>query len=345
MRIRILLMLLALLIVPVSAMDITAPAPPDSAMEYLDDETESFSEGLWYVFKTAIAQLSPGTAEAARTCLSLIAVAIVVSILQNLPGSTSVTLDFAGTLAVGLLLLQPSRSLIQMAVQTISQLSEYGRLLLPVMTTAVAAQGGSTTSAGLYTGTALFDAVPSTAISDVLVPLLSVYLCLCTVCNAASQELLKQIKNFIKWGITWFLKILLYVFTGYLGITGVISGSADAAAVKAAKLAMAGGVPVVGGIMSDASETVLVSAAVIKNSAGSYGLLAILAICVMPFLQIGIHYLLLKGTAAICGVFGAKQTAALVKDFSGGMGLLLAMAGTVALLFLISLVCFMKGMA
>lgn len=345
MRILIILMMLSLLIIPVSALDMDAPEPPSEAMEYLNDETESFSEGLWYLFKTALSRLSPTITEAGRVCLCLIATAILVSILNNLPGSTSAAIDLTGTVCVGLLLLRPSRSLIQIAMETISQLSQYGRLLLPVMTTAMAAQGGTVTSAGLYTGTAIFDTVLSSAIADVLVPLLNVYLCLCAVCSATSQQILMHIRNFIKWGTTWFLKILLYVFTGYLGITGVISGSADAAAVKAAKLAMSGSVPVVGSIMSDASETVLVSAAVIKNSAGGYGLLAILAICIMPFLHIGVHYLLLKGTAAICGIFGAKNTSALVKDFSAGMGLLLAMTGVVALLFLISIVCFMKGMA
>ena len=119
--------------------------------------------------------------------------------------------------------------------------------------------------------------------------------------------------------------------------------SADAAALKATKLVISGFVPVIGSIISDASETILVSAGVMKNAAGIYGLLAILAICVGPFLRIGIHYLLLKLTAAICGVFGSKQIGGVIKDFSGAMGYVLAMTGTVCLLLLISVVCFMKG--
>ena len=102
-------------------------------------------------------------------------------------------------------------------------------------------------------------------------------------------------------------------------------------------------VPVIGGMLSDASEAILVSAGIVKGAVGLYGLLAVLAIWIQPFLQIGAQYLLLKLTAAICGVFGTKQASDLIQDFSTAMGFLLAMTGTMCLLLLISTVCFVKG--
>lgn len=95
--------------------------------------------------------------------------------------------------------------------------------------------------------------------------------------------------------------------------------------------------------MSDASETILLGAGVVKNAAGVYGLLAVIAILVLPFLHVGILYLLLKGTAAICGVFSSGKISELVQGFSEAMGFLLGMTGTVSMLFLISIVCFLKG--
>ena len=115
------------------------------------------------------------------------------------------------------------------------------------------------------------------------------------------------------------------------------------AAIKAAKLTISGAVPVVGNIISDASETILVSAGVMRNAVGIYGLLAILAMWIGPFLLTGCQYLLLKMTTAVCGVFGEKKTVTLIKDFTWIMGFLLAMTGTVCLLLLVSIVCFMKG--
>jgi stage III sporulation protein AE len=99
----------------------------------------------------------------------------------------------------------------------------------------------------------------------------------------------------------------------------------------------------VGGILSDASEAVLVGAGLMKNAAGTYGFIAAIAIWVTPFLQIGIRYLLLKLTAAVCEVFGVKQISALIDAFSDAMGLLLGMTSAICIILVISLTCFLKG--
>ncbi len=346
MRKLILILLIAgLLIFPVKAMSFTAPAVPEAGQKYMPEDTESFGEGLWYVIKSAMGQLQPSIAQAAVVCLSVMAVIILVSMLQSFSGNVKHVTELVGTLMIGALFIEPTNTLISMGTQTISLISEYGKLLLPVITAALAAQGGVTSSAALYAGTSIFCSILTSVISHLLIPLLYIYLCLSVANSAIGEDILKQMRNFIKWLMTWTLKILLYVFTGYLAITGVVSGTADASAVKAAKLAISGVVPVVGNILSDASETILVSAGIMKNAAGIYGLLAITAVWIGPFLQIGIQYLLTKMTAAVCGVFGTKKSAALVEDFAGAMGMVLAMTGTVCLMLLVSTVCFMKGVS
>lgn len=328
---------------PVSAAEITAPEVPQSGADLMPERAESFGEGLWEICKDAVSLIRPDLAEASGICLGIIAVVLLVSILQNFPGNVEKTADLAGTVAIAAMLLGSTNSLIALGTETIRELSDYGKLLLPVMTSAMAAQGGVTGSAALYAGTAVFDTILSTLISKLLVPMTYLFLVLCAANSAVGEDILKKLSGFIKWLMVWCLKIVLYVFTGYMGITGVVSGTTDAATLKAAKLTISGVVPVVGGILSDASEAVLVSAGVVKNAAGIYGIFAVLAVFIGPFLRIGAHYLLLKATAAVCGVFGSKRITGLIGDFSTAMGLLLAMTGSVCLLLLISTVCFLKG--
>lgn len=339
----ILLVLIAFLICPVSAMEFTAPEAPASAEKYMPDDQESFGQGLWYIVKNAISELMPEISKAFGVCLSLIAAVLLISILNNFTDHALNSIRLTGTVIIGILLLQPVNTLIQLGSNTVTELSTYGKLLLPVMTAATAAQGGATSSAAIYTGTVFFDALLSSVISRVIVPATYVFLCLSVINSAVDQDMLKKAKDFVKWGMTWCLKIILYVFSGYLTITRVISGVVDASALKAAKLTISGVVPVVGGILSDATETILVSAGVMKNAAGIYGIFAVLAICVSPFLQIGLQYLLLKLTSGVCNMFGYKPAVGLLGDFTGAMGMILAMTGTVCVLLLVSLVCFMKG--
>ena len=342
-KILLVVILIFSLAIPASAAELTAPTVPQSGAEVMPEKTDSFGDGLLKLLENALGQLQPDLKEASRVSLGVVAAVMMVSLLQSFSGSVKTAAEFAGTTAIAAGLLLSANSLIRLAAETITEISEYGKLLLPVMTAAMAAQGGVSSSAALYTGTALFDAVLSSLISRLLVPMVYLFLALAVANSAMGEDLLKQMRDVAKGLISWCLKILLTVFTTYIAITGVVSGTTDAAALKATKVTISSVVPVVGGILSDASEAVLVSAGLMKNAAGIYGILAVLAVFLSPFLKIGVHYLILKLTAALCALFGAKRLTELIGDFSTAMGLLLAMTGSECLLLLISTVCFLKG--
>lgn len=337
------ILLLYAMAVPARAEELIAPEVPNDVQNLMPAETESFGQGLLYVLKSAVQTLQPEIAAGCGICLSVMAVILLTSAFSCFPGKTKAVTELVGTIAVACLLLSNANALIGDATDTVTQLSEYGKLLLPVMATALAAQGGVSSSTAIYTGTAIFDSILCSLLSRILVPMVYIFLALAIGSGAIGEDLLKRLRDFVKWLVSWSLKTVMYVFTGYITITGVISGTTDQAALKAAKLTISGAVPVVGGILSDASEAVLVSAGVVKNAVGVYGLIAVAAIAVGPFLRIGVQYLLLKLTAAFCGVFGSKKCSDLVGDFSSAMGILLAMTGAVCLMLLISLICFMKG--
>lgn len=328
---------------PVSALEITAPTVPESAADVMPQEPETFAEGLWQLIRAVVAKVRPEIAEAAGICLGVAAAGLMISVLQPMTGRGKKIAELTCTLSIALILMKPAQSFISLGIQTVEEMTEYGKLLLPVMTAGLAAQGGVTTSAALYTGTALVNTVLGNAIAALLIPVINIFLVLSVANSAVGDEALKKIRDLIKWLASWSLKGVLYIFTGYMSLTGVITGTTDATALKVTKSTISLAVPVIGNILSEASEAVLVSAAVVKNAAGVYGMLAILALCLEPFVTIGIQYLLLKFTSAVCGVFATKQAAELIADFSTAMGFLLAATGTICLMLLISTVCFMKG--
>ena len=89
----------------------------------------------------------------------------------------------------------------------------------------------------------------------------------------------------------------------------------------------------------------MLSASVLGGSAGIWGILTVIAIFCAPAVAIGVRYLLLKVTAAVCSTLGAGRSAGLIGDLSVAMGLLLALVSTQAVLLLISSVCFLMGVA
>ena len=342
-KLAMILALIMLLALPVQAQELTAPPVPEQAEKFMPPQQDNFLQGLLEVVRDALLAIRPDLKEAAAVSLRIASVMMAISLLRTFPGSSEKTAALAGSIGIAVLLLRSSNSLINLAASTVTEVSEYGKLLLPVMTAALAGQGGISSSAAIYAVTAVFDALLTSIIGKLLTPLIYVFLLLSVAGSAIGQDTIKKLRNTIKWAITWSLRTILYIYTGFIGITGVVSGTTDAVALKAAKLTISSVVPVIGGILSDASEAVLVGAGTVKNAAGIYGFFAIIAIWIGPFLQIGVHYLLLKATGAVCSVFAGKEHTELIQDFSAAMGLLLAMTGTICLMLLISLVCYLKG--
>lgn len=333
-----------LLAVPVQAAELTAPPAPRDAQSLMP-ESKDFGTGLMEILDTAIQKLLPQLAEAARISASVIAISLSASLIQTASDDLQNLSELAGSLCICAAILFSANSMIQLAGDTITAICEYGRLLLPVMTASLAAQGGITSSTALYAGTAAFTALLETLLLRVMLPMAHLFLGICSAAAMTGEGMLKNFRDMIKTFFSWSLKTLLTVFTTYMAITGAVSGTTDAAALKATKVTIASVVPVVGGILSDASEAVLISAGLAKNAAGIYGIFAVLAVFLTPFLKIGTHYLMLKATSCLCGIWAPKRLSDLTADLSTAMGMLLGMTGACCLLQLISTVCFLKGVA
>lgn len=329
--------------ISVSAAEFTAPEVPRMGIENMPQQTDSFLDAIWELVQHLIQLIHPELENAGRTCVSIIATVMLLSIIALLSERIQFTVSMAGAAAIASVMFQNADSMIHYASDAIYEICEYGKLLCPVLTMSLAAQGGITESAALYSGTMVFITIMSMMVSKVLVPMVYIFLIFSVSHCAFAEEIMKKVSDAVKNSIAWLLKTLLIVFTSYMSLTGVVSGSTDAAALKAAKVTISAVVPMVGGILSDASESVLISMGVMKNAAGVYGIIAVLAVFAGPFVKIGMQYLMIKLSAGICVIFGDKRLSALTADFSTAMGLLLAMIASSCMLVLFSTVCFMKG--
>ena len=327
-------------------MDFEAPAPPQSAAELLPEEADNFGNGLWNVVRETVKLVDPSLTEAAGCCLRVFGGVLLTAMVgQFAPGISKNALELAGVAAVAVLLLEPSAALIELGLNTVTELRDYGKLLLGVMASVLAARGGVTASTVLYVGTAFFDTLLGAAVTAVFLPMLWMYLALSIAHAAVGEAVLDKLRQFLRWLMEWALKLTLYIFTGYMAISGVVSGTADAAAGKAVRIAISAGVPVVGGILSDAADAVLLGAATLGSGAGIWGILTVIAIFCAPAIKIGCQYLLLKVTAAVGGSLGGLRCGALAGDFAAMLGLMMALVSTQTVLLLISTVCFLRGVS
>ena len=129
----------------------------------------------------------------------------------------------------------------------------------------------------------------------------------------------------------------LALYTGYLTVSGMVAQSADTLTAQLTRSAI-GAVPVVGSVLSDSAGAILSGAALLKNTIGAWGLLAVLAICLLPVLRLAVQYLVFKATAFLAGTIGMPQLVELVDALGTAFGMVLGMTGACALLLLISVI-------
>lgn len=335
--------LLWALAIPVKASELVAPEVQKAGQLIMPQNTDSFGDGLLELLQNSVKLVRPDLQEAAKSCGTIILSAMLFSVLPMISQRIHSLAATAGVVSIAAVIFHQTNSLILLAADTVRDILDYGKLLCQVMTAALAAQGGVTESSALYIGTTVFITVLNSLMTTLMIPMIFGYLTFSVAHGAFCDDFLKKAADLIKSLMIWSLKTLLIVFSTYMSITGAVNGSTDLAALKTAKVVISSAVPVVGGILSDSSEAVLVSMSTIKNAAGIYGILAVLSVFMGPFVKIGIHYLLLRTSAIICGVFGDKQISSLVDSFSSAMSLLLAVIAVGCVLVLISTVCFLKG--
>ena len=319
----------------------------DAAGDYLPNvDLEAgvgLDQGLQAILDTGSSQLFGVVRKAVRSAVLLLTVVLLCGLAEGLyagtgTGLTADVVTVVGALAITAIAVADANTLIGLGTEALDHMAVFSKVLLPTVTAAAAAAGSPSGAVARQLATMLFSDVLITLITRLLLPLVYAYIAACVSYAAVGNEGLKRISGALKWVVTAVLTTVLLVFVGYLTVSGVIAGSADAVTVKAAKFTMSSLVPVVGGILSDAAETVLAGAGILKNAVGVFGMLAVLAMCVAPFLQLGIHYLAYKAAAALSATVSGGRVAGLIDQIGGAFGLVLGMTGSCALLLLISLV-------
>ena len=134
-------------------------------------------------------------------------------------------------------------------------------------------------------------------------------------------------------------------FTAWLGISGAVTGAADAVTARAAKTAISAALPVVGGVISDAASTVVAGAGLLKNAVGAFGLIAAASVCLAPFLALGLRYLCYKAAAALAAAFADKRVSGLISELGGVFGMVLGVVGASALMLFISIISVTKAVS
>ena len=242
--------------VPEEVMD----AVPRQAEELLgglnsDGTAGSLQEGLAGIWDRVSGQVGDILRERLRDVVALLLVVLLCGVVdgtfQSVGGRRiSNYTPMAGALSITLLSAGSLHSLIGLGTSTMEELSVFSKALLPTLAAATAASGSITGATFRQVFTVFFVDLLLNLVNGLLVPMVYLYICALTASVMLPGNSLEGVAQALKKIITWTLTSALLVFTGYLTITGVVAGSADAMTVKLTKMTISSVVPLVGSILS-----------------------------------------------------------------------------------------------
>lgn len=284
------------------------------------------------------AHLLSGLKSVALLMAGVILLGAVESFTPEKGDTVSRFTEMAGALWITAVSAGDLNSLIGLGWETITQVSHLSKVLLPTLAAATAAMGGVTGASVRQVAAVFFSDVLLTAIEHLLLPMVYLYIGVAAAEAVLEGDVLEGVARLLKKFVSWSLGTLLTLFTAYLTISGAVAGSTDAQAVRLAKAAVSSAVPVVGGILAEAAESVLAGAGILRGMVGTFGVLAVLALCLAPALRLGAQYLLYQGASLVSAAAGPKKLTRMLGMLGDAFALVLAMTAASALLLIIALV-------
>ena len=323
---------------------------PSEAAGILGEISVSSADGggmLDRIVKAGINALTDARGEAMKGGVRLMMASFFAGLVSALPAGRGKAMrsaaNLAGVCAVMAVGISSAGPFIGLAADTLEDLAAFGASLLPVMTAAEAAAGAVTASAAKYAVSTLYMSVVLSVGKKLVLPLIYAYIA-ASGAAAAFGGVPKGAPALIKKAVTVTLTLTALSFTAYILITGLVTSTADAASIRAAKTAISTVLPVVGSMVADAADTVVSGMAVLKNGVGVFGAAVILAACVGPFVKLGLNILIYKAVAMLAEPFGGP-TAAVISAVGDALSMAAAMAGTGAVVLFVSVVSAMGAVS
>lgn len=323
-------------------------AVPDAAakaLEGLRPEDAELSRGLETLWNFMLTHFGGALRETLRPVAGIVAVTVLCGAAEcfvSAGKSGFNAVGFGGCLAVSVIGIEDVHSVLVLGSDTLTQLVDFSRALLPTLATAAAAGGAVNSAGSACAAAALFSDILISAAQGLILPMI----CACVAASVSSAVLddrrLDGAIRFLQWAVRSLMRLLVLGFTAYMSVTRVVSGAADAAAVKAAKAALSAALPVVGKLLADASDALVAGAGLVRGAVGVFGLLVCLAAVIVPVLRLGLRYLLFRAAASLCCGVASARLSGLINALGSAYGLLLGLVGSAAAIEFFSIISFIR---
>lgn len=274
--------------------------------------------------------------------LQLLLLAIISAILINLQNSfENETISNIANFIIYIILISIIIKSFVLAIDigkdAIDNMVIFMQVLLPILMTLLMAVGGLASSSLLHPLILASIGIFSTLIKQIIIPLIFFSTILSLVNKLTDKVQVSRIASLLKEIAIITIGISLTIFMGVMTIQGVSSSQLDGLTIRTAKFAINNFVPIVGGFLSDAMDTVLGCSLLLKNSIGIIGVVVLFLIIIIPALKLLSLIFVYRLAVAIIEPISDERIVDGLIETSKSIIILLGLLLTVTVMFIISI--------
>lgn len=183
--------------------------------------------------------------------------------------------------------------------ETIDRMSGVIDGVFPVLLSIMAATGQSSSVSAFGPAASFFSVCSASVIGNVVYPVVSFLFAIAAVSNVGKGIRLNSLFSFFQSLLKWLIGLFGATFSFYLTVRGIAASSFDGIALRTLKYAVGNSVPYVGGILKEGTDVILLSATLVKNALGVFGILVVFSAAIVPVTNMVALRFLLKLLAGV----------------------------------------------
>ncbi len=221
--------------------------------------------------------------------------------------------------------------------RTVDSLVEFILAIIPLLLTLLASLG-SLASAAIFKPLIVVAVNFFAALTrDFVFPLIFLTTILAIANHISPRVTVGKLSDLFKNVSVWTMGLSLTIFTGLMAIHGVASSVGDAVTIRTAKFMAGAFLPVVGGMLADAVETVASATLILKNSVHVAGVIVLFYLVAFPLLKILALVFIYKLAAAIIQPLGETSLCDSLNTMGNCLTLVFAALAVVSLIFYLAI--------
>lgn len=298
------------------------PKETESSLENIGIDSLDWREFSNITPEKIFAEVLAITKERAPTPLRAITTVIAIMLLCALVDSLKLSfgdrplggiIGAISTLCISACIITPIVECISRTAGVIKSASVFMLCYIPVITGIMIAGGQAVTAASYHTMMIGVGEIISQISTGFLVPMLNIFLALSVVSSISPRLNTSSLCDMFSKTIKWILSFVMSVFVSLLAMQNIVTTAADNTGSRAIRFAISSFVPIVGGALSDAFNTVQGCVKLLKSGVGAFGIIASGFIFIPIIVECLIWLITVNLCSSIGDIFELRQISSLLR--------------------------------